>query len=129
VQREASAATATLAAAQEAEKTARRARDSAATRAGRFAQRLEDVHKATRAHNDAVAATEAVIRLAGLAKGTEGHRRVALTTYVLRYWFGQVVSAANVRLSAISSGRYELKRTDEGGSKRERAGLTLSVID
>lgn len=70
-----------------------------------------------------------MISLAGLAKGTDGQRRVALTTYVLRHWFGQVVAAANVRLSAMSSGRYELRRTDEAGSRRERAGLTLAVID
>ncbi|MBO0818550.1 MAG: SMC family ATPase, partial [Actinobacteria bacterium] len=74
-------------------------------------------------------ATEPVIRLAGLAKGTDGHRRVALTTYVLRHWFGQVVAAANVRLAAMSSGRYELKRTDEAASRRARSGLTLAVID
>jgi exonuclease SbcC len=59
----------------------------------------------------------------------EGQRRVALTTYVLRHWFGQVVAAANVRLAAMSAGRYELRRTDEAASKRERTGLTLTVID
>jgi exonuclease SbcC len=70
-----------------------------------------------------------VIHLASLANGTDGHRRVALTTYVLRHWFGQVVAAANVRLSAMSSGRYELRRTDEGKTRRDRFGLTLAVID
>jgi exonuclease SbcC len=59
----------------------------------------------------------------------EGHRRVALTTYVLRHWFEQVVAAANVRLSVMSSGRYELRRSDEGESRRQRTGLTLAVID
>ncbi len=59
----------------------------------------------------------------------EGHRRVALTTYVLRHWFEQVVAAANLRLAVMSSGRYELRRSDEGESRRQRAGLTLSVID
>jgi exonuclease SbcC len=59
----------------------------------------------------------------------EGQRRVALTTYVLRHWFGQVVAAANVRLAAMSAGRYELRRTDEAASRRERTGLTLAVID
>ena len=80
-------------------------------------------------HDRVVQATGPVIYLAALAKGTDGHRRVALTTYVLRYWFGQVVAAANVRLSAMSSGRYELRRTDEGRNKRDRSGLTLAVID
>jgi exonuclease SbcC len=81
------------------------------------------------AYDQVAEETEAVIGLAGLANGTEGHRRVALTTYVLRHWFGQVVAAANVRLSAMSSGRYELRRTDEGRTRRDRSGLTLAVID
>ena len=65
----------------------------------------------------------------GLARGTEGQRKIALTTYVLRLWFEQVVQAANARLAAMSSGRYELRRTDEGESRRQRTGLTLAVID
>jgi len=95
----------------------------------RFSQRLGEVHAAEESHDQLVEATETVIRLASLAKGMDGHRRVALTTYVLRHWFEQVVAAANVRLSVMSSGRYQLKRIDEGENKRQRAGLTLSVID
>jgi exonuclease SbcC len=74
-------------------------------------------------------ATADVIRLAALAKGTGGQRRVALTTYVLRHWFGQVVAAANLRLAAMSGGRYELERSDEAAGRATRAGLTLTVID
>jgi len=115
--------------AQKAEQEVRAAHGTATARAERFSARLDEVRRAEGEHDRLVEATEAVIYLAGLAKGTEGHRRVALTTYVLRRWFGQVVAAANVRLLAMSSGRYELRRTDEGGNKRERAGLTLAVID
>ena len=75
------------------------------------------------------AATASVIHLAGLAKGMDGHRRVALTTYVLRHWFEQVVAAANLRLNVMSSGRYELRRSDEAQARRQRTGLTLTVID
>ena len=59
----------------------------------------------------------------------DGHRRVALTTYVLRRHFEQVVAAANVRLAVMSSGRYELQRSDEGETRRQRGGLMLSVLD
>jgi exonuclease SbcC len=125
----ATAAAEALASAQEAERAARKASEAAAGRAERFARRSADV-RATEDDYDRVAeATDAVIGLAGLANGTEGHRRVALTTYVLRHWFGQVVAAANVRLAAMSSGRYELRRTDEGRTRRDRSGLTLAVID
>jgi DNA repair protein SbcC/Rad50 len=125
----ASEAEATLTGAQEAEREVRGAHDAARAKAERLGERLAEVRQAEEALDRLVEETEPVIRLAALAKGTEGHRRVSLTTYVLRHWFSQVVAAANVRLAAMSSGRYELLRTDEGGTRRERAGLTLAVID
>jgi exonuclease SbcC len=113
----------------EAEREARAAHQGWATKAARLEQRLAELAAAQQDAEELDERTAPVLSLAGLAKGMEGQRRVALTTYVLRHWFGQVVAAANVRLSAMSSGRYELRRTDEGGSRRERAGLTLAVID
>jgi exonuclease SbcC len=122
-------ASAALARAKDAEQEARSAHEAARLKAGRLAQRREEVRAAEAALDVLAAETDAVIHLASLANGTDGHRRVALTTYVLRHWFGQVVAAANVRLSAMSSGRYELRRTDEGKTRRDRSGLTLAVID
>ena len=122
-------AAAGLAHAREAEQRARALRDGYLARAGRLDRRLAEVRAAEQAAASLAAATEPVIYLAGLAKGMEGHRRVALTTYVLRHWFEQVVAAANVRLAVMSAGRYELRRSDEGDSRRQRAGLTLAVID
>ena len=118
-----------LARAQEAEQEVRAARDAAHARVGRLDQRLAEVQDAQDAFDQLQEDTSAVIRLAGLAKGMDGHRRMALTTYVLRQWFGQVVAAANVRLGVMSAGRYELRRTDESGARRERTGLTLVVVD
>ena len=125
----AQAAAGALARAQEAEQEVRTAHDTAQARMGRLDQRLAEVQDAQADFDQLQEDTSAVIRLAGLAKGMDGHRRMALTTYVLRQWFGQVVAAANVRLGAMSSGRYELRRTDESGARRERTGLTLVVID
>ncbi len=122
-------AAAALGHAQEAEQDVRRSGERAAERAARLGQRLAEVQHAEESADRLAEATDPVIRLAGLAKGMDGHRRVALTTYVLRHWFEQVVAAANVRLAAMSSGRYELRRIDEGETRRQRAGLTLSVID
>jgi len=123
------AAGAELTRAQSAEQEVRRAHDAARARAERLRERALDVCGAEEAHDRLVEETDPVMQLAALVKGTEGHRRVSLTTYVLRHWFSQVVAAANVRLAAMSSGRYELKRTDEAGTRRERAGLTLAVTD
>ena len=122
-------ASAALARAREAEHEVRGAHEAAKVKAGRLGQRRDEVCAAEAAYDRLVERTDPVIHLAGLANGTEGHRRMALTTYVLRYWFEQVVAAANVRLSAMSSGRYELLRTDEGRGKSDRSGLTLAVID
>ncbi len=118
-----------LAHAEQAEQEAHDAHQGWTGRAARLDQRLAELDAALAGADQLDEQTAPVISLAGLAKGTDGQRRVALTTYVLRHWFGQVVAAANVRLSAMSSGRYELRRTDEAGSRRERAGLTLAVID
>ncbi len=126
---EAERAAADLARAQAAERQASAANDVQLARAERLGQRLAEVAAAERDAQALIEATAPVIYLAGLAKGTEGHRRVALTTYVLRHWFEQVVAAANVRLAVMSSGRYELRRSDEGASRRQRTGLTLMVVD
>ncbi len=123
------AAAGALARAEQAEQEARDAHKGWTDRAARLDQRLAELDAAQAGADQLDERTAPVISLAGLAKGTDGQRRVALTTYVLRHWFGQVVAAANVRLAAMSSGRYELRRTDEAGSRRERAGLTLAVID
>jgi exonuclease SbcC len=128
-ERAADAASAALAAAQAADQDARGAGQALADQAGRLAQRVAELDREQDAADRLAAATEPVIRLAGLAKGTEGQRKIALTTYVLRLWFEQVVQAANARLAAMSSGRYELRRTDEAESRRQRTGLTLAVID
>jgi exonuclease SbcC len=98
-------------------------------RVARFADRARELLDADAALERARAEARPLERLAGLAKGTEGHRRVALTTYVLRLWFEKVVQAANLRLQAMSAGRYSLERVDGVGSARERSGLTLKVVD
>jgi exonuclease SbcC len=113
----------------DAEASVRAAYDLLDSRRQRFGERLADLLAAEDGADLLAERTETVIRLAALAKGMDGHRRVALTTYVLRHWFGQVVAAANVRLAVMSSGRYQLRRSDEGENRRQRAGLTLSVID
>ncbi|MDT4933081.1 MAG: repair protein SbcC/Rad50, partial [Pseudonocardiales bacterium] len=95
----------------------------------RFAACRADVDTAQQAHAELAADAEPVLYLSRLTRGMTGQRRVALTTYVLRHWFEQVVQAANVRLGSMSAGRYELVRVDESAARAERAGLTLEVVD
>ena len=104
-------------------------RTRASSREEQLAKRRLDVLLAEERLEHVVAQTAAVVRLAGLAKGTGGELRMTLTTYVLRQWFERVVEAANLRLSTMSSGRYELERVDEAENKRDRTGLSLSILD
>ncbi|MGD9955927.1 MAG: AAA family ATPase [Candidatus Nanopelagicales bacterium] len=117
------------AAAEGAHRAAAAALSTAAERQARFARARERLDAALDHHAEVLESTAAVTRLAGLAKGTSGSTRMTLTTYVLRRWFEQVVAAANVRLAAMSAGRYELERTDLSEKKSERTGLSLRVVD
>ena len=92
-------------------------------------QRLAELKAAEAAADQLAEQTDPVLRLAGLARGMDGQRRITLTTYVLRRWFEQVVAAANARLAAMSAGRYELTRSEDPEKKNQRTGLTLAVID
>ena len=113
------AAAGALAEAGEAEREVRARARAATAMAARLEQRLAEVAAPRHEADRLVERTETVIRLAGLAKGMDGHRRVALTTYVLRHWFGQVVAAANVRLAVdvvrpLSAAAYRRGRATGG---------------
>jgi len=116
-------------AAEETHRTALLGERDASTRVAAYDELRKEVARAEEDRLRIHADTAAVIRLAALAKGTNSGLKMSLTTYVLRRWFEQVVQAANHRLGAMSSGRYELERVDEADSGRQRAGLTLKVID
>ncbi|HEY5357225.1 MAG TPA: AAA family ATPase [Streptosporangiaceae bacterium] len=112
-----------------AEREVREAAQALAAADERLRERLAELGRAEEESDRLAEQTDPVLRLTGLARGMDGHRRITLTTYVLRRWFEQVVQAANLRLGAMSAGRYELLRTDEGDRKNQRTGLTLAVID
>jgi len=119
------------------------AADDEATRAAGEAARLRDrasssereAAAVTRAGRALAAAREAagpVVRMANIvaASGGDNARQLSLGTYVLARRFEDVVAAANGRLVAMSSGRYELLRSEEkeGGGAR-KLGLALKVVD
>lgn len=58
-----------------------------------------------------------------------GKRKIELETYIQMAYFDRILRLANIRLLTMSNGQYELKRDEEGESRREKAGLELSVID
>jgi len=125
----AEAAAAELATAHVAEREVSEVGQALAAQDQRLRQRLTELETAEEAADRLAEQTDPVVRLAGLARGMDGQRRIVLTTYVLRRWFEQVVAAANARLAAMSAGRYELLRTEDPEKKNQRTGLTLAVID
>ena len=135
IERERSRAEQAAARLRDAEQAARAAADSAERArhaARRFAERRADLVSAIARLVERETEAAPILYLAKLTKGMTGQRRVALTTYVLRHWFEQVVQAANLRLAHMSGNRYELVRVDDlagAGSRAQRTGLTLQVLD
>lgn len=98
-------------------------------RAARFTELSAGARVAVEAWRRSSAVDAAVVDLDKLARGQAGHRRMTLTTYVLRHWFNSVIAAANLRLATIAGGRYELRRSELATAKNERVGLGLAVMD
>ncbi len=71
--------------------------------------------------------------LRGLANAVQGKepntRRMRLETYVLAAQLEQIVTAANLRLSIMTSGRYQLEHDDTVQYRGARSGLGLSILD
>lgn len=69
--------------------------------------------------------------LAALVEGKHPDNRLQmrLSAYVLAHRLGQVVDAANLRLSTMSDQRYSLVHTGQRGAGETRGGLSLLVRD
>ena len=55
-------------------------------------------------------------------------KRVSFERYVMSYYFNQVLTCANYRLHTMSSGRYQLVRSDQAKGRRQ-TGLDIDVYD
>lgn len=95
----------------------------------RFTQRLAEVQDCAAQRAELAASGAELVALDLYARGMAGSPRMSLVTFVLRYWFEQVVRAANVRLESMSAGKYELLRIDEAARRDARVGLGLAVLD
>lgn len=71
-----------------------------------------------------------VKNLSDTAGGTlTGKQKVELETYIQMAFLDRILRRANLRLLTMSSGQYELKRQEDNGNRREKAGLELDVVD
>jgi exonuclease SbcC len=101
----------------------------AARQVERFAERRAEVDQCAARRAELEASCADVVALDQYARGMSGSPRMSLVTFVLRYWFEQVVAAANLRLDHMSAGKYQLIRVDQGARRDARVGLGLVVLD
>ena len=58
-----------------------------------------------------------------------GREKVMLETYVQMTCFDRIIARANLRLTAMTGGQYQLKRRTEADNNKSQSGLELDVID
>lgn len=93
-------------------------------------QILKEIKSAFDECGTAQARYETVNRLAQTLDGQGPNtKRMTLETFALAADLEEIVSAANVLLTKMTNGRYELRYTDEITKGRARSGLGLEVID
>ena len=69
-----------------------------------------------------------VKRLDDAASGNN-RLRLVFEQYVLAAYFEEILKAANIRLQMMSSGRYELCRSETLGDGRKKDNLEMDVMD
>jgi exonuclease SbcC len=126
-----------LEAAIEALSAARTARDAALSTQSSVRERRSQVAQVVtgvRVQQAASAALEDEYRklreLASVVQGNEPNtKRMRLETYVLAAQLEEIVAAANLRLRAMTSGRYALEHDDSLQFRGSRSGLGLAILD
>ncbi|MGF9755676.1 SMC family ATPase [Microvirga sp. 0TCS3.31] len=100
-------------------------------RVGRLRALTGDVRTALAAWAPVRADLDVVADLAALVEGKhpDNRHQMRLSAYVLAHRLGQVVEAANLRLSTMSDRRYSLVHTGQRGAGETRGGLSLLVRD
>lgn len=68
--------------------------------------------------------------LSNTANGNvQGREKVMLETYVQTFYFDRIIAKANIRLTKMSGGQYELMRAKSAEDLRSQSGLELEVYD
>lgn len=109
-----------------------RAATEAASRAAEAVDRLRALAaRAQRAHEASAELSAEYEVIAGLALALSGRTasRMDLETFVLAAELEEIIVAANLRLSEMSSGRYLLQHTDAVAARNAASGLGIEIID
>jgi exonuclease SbcC len=91
----------------------------------------QEMTSALAAWQPVLAELDLVTDVAAMVEGKHADNRLQmrLSAYVLAHRLGQVVDAANLRLSTMSDQRYSLVHTGRRGAGETRGGLSLLVRD
>ena len=105
------------------------AADAAAT-AARLRTLLERAREALGGVTALAEEQQVVARLADTIAGRAPNtHRMTLESFVLAAELEEIVAAANLRLSDMSSGRYQLRHTDALAARGAASGLGLEILD
>ena len=63
------------------------------------------------------------------ARGSGGRAKLSLEGYVQRYYFKEVIAAANRRLAVLTDGNFILRCRETAKDLKSRADLELDVLD
>lgn len=111
--------------------------EQANARQGRLRQRLEQnrlIYEAlcqgAARQGDALERYAQLRELSQTANGElAGRQRITFEQYVQAAYFTQVIAQANLRLAAMTAGRYALLRRQTPADLRSQSGLDLDVLD
>lgn len=103
---------------------------AASTRAKSLADLLTKVTKADEQLTEQGADYAVIGRVAQVAAGRDANLRgIPFQRYVMAALLDDVLGVASARLRLMSNGRYELRRSEDRGSRRSTTGLDLLVSD
>lgn len=89
---------------------------------------LLDIATRTERLNEEWGVMDTLVRTVG-GKGTGGRERLSFESYVQRYYFKEVIVAANRRLQVLTDGNFVLRCRESAADMRRVAGLDLEVLD
>lgn len=89
-----------------------------------------NIRKALEARKTLNAKYESALDLDKTANGNlPGRQHLSFEQFVQAAYFSRILQQANLRLSAMTGGRYELLRREEATDRRAKFGLDLDVLD
>lgn len=96
-----------------------------AAEAGRLAAGIERIGQTTK---ELEARLERVSDLYGMLKG-DNALKLSFERYILREYLEDIIAMANIRLSGLSNGQFQLRRSDRLEARGKQSGLGLDVFD